>query len=191
MKYLLFLSFCSLFIQCKKEKNVIEEPIPVFTPYLKGKMTGFLNGKTYLGDMYCSAYGYGDNKRLIIDVATYSDNINYFPNSSFVFGNVPFKKGKYYSEIILGGNLTDSLEVRCNYHILYEAGHVLGPLYGQDSLYENPSITIDSINTGNKTVYGVINAHLRKVPHFADLDPSAPDSMNFVNCSFQVIVDEK
>jgi hypothetical protein len=191
MRYLALFFSISLAVQCKKSPVLVEEPPISVVPYQKGKTTGFLNGDSYLGDTYCNVIGQGVNRRLVISIRTYSDNIDYFKKNEFTFSNVPYAEGQYLSEIFIGGNPGDSLRIQCNFYLLYQDGHALGPLYGQDSLFTKPSITIDSINTVSKTIHGVINAHLRKVPYLAHLDPAAPDSMHFVNCAFQVIVDEK
>ena len=175
MKFLTLLLCAFLLFQCKKEADPVPAD-PKFIPFQKGKTIGTLNEQTYIGDTYCTSFGATNNRKLQFTVGTYADTINYSLRGELSFNAVPFKTGTY--------TIGDS--IHCQLSMV--RGDVIEAVYEPDSLYTTPSISIDSISPSGNEVFGTFNAHLRRQFHF---DPTAADSMNFVNCSFRVLVDQR
>jgi hypothetical protein len=176
MRFLTLLLCAFLLFQCKKEADPVPAD-PKFVPFQKGKTVGTLNEQTYTGDTYCISFGSPNNRKLTLRVSTYEDTTNYDNSSELSFTSVPFKKGTY----------TTGDSIHCNLSTV-RGGDVIEAVYEPDSLYTTPSISIDSISPSGNEVFGTFNAHLRRRFYFYT---SSPDSMNFVNCSFRVIVDQK
>lgn len=175
MKFLTLLLCAFLLFQCKKEADPVPAD-PKFIPFQKGKTVGVLNDQTYTGDTYCISFGTPNNRKLGFVVWSDANSIDYTLKGDLSFNSVPFKIGTY----------TTGDSIHCDLSMV--RGDVIEAVYEPDSLYTTPSISIDSISPSGNEVFGTFNAHLRRRFYFYT---SSPDSMNFVNCSFRVIVDQK